>query len=160
GLAGCARAVAPEAGPAIHVPRLWDDAALAGWATPVAGLGVSPTYPTAAEYYAAPVDNLRTYPVYHPDREPPGYRDSLRRQGPRPIIEPETLRTEADWIEAGRRVFEELDTPYSRTTDPEVIAHFTSAAAIDRYRDDHHDAMSRDGVILDYRWVVQADGTL
>lgn len=159
-LAGCARTAAPENAPAIHVPRLWDDAAIAGWATPVAGLGLPPSYPTAAEYYAAPVDNLRTYPVYHPDREPPGYRDWIRRQGPRPIIEPETLRTEADWIEAGRKVFEELDTPDSRSADPAVIAHFTSAAAVDAYRDDHHDVITREGVLLDYRWVVQADGTL
>src|SRR5262249_35370554 len=131
-LAGCARAAAPETAPAIQVPRLWDDAAIAGWATPVAGLGLPPTYPTAAEDYAAPVDNLQTYPVSHPDREPPGYRDWIRRQGPRPIIEPTTLRSEADWIEAGRRVFEELDTPDSRTADPAVIAHFTSGAAVDR----------------------------
>src|SRR5215468_4343585 len=143
-LAGCARGAAPEtaAAPAIHVPRLWDDAALAGWATPVAGLGLPPTYPTAAEYYAAPVDNLQTYPVYHPDREPPGYRAFLRAQGPRPIIRPETLRSEADWIEAGRRIFEELDTPGSRTADPAVIAHFTSGAAVDKYRDDHHDVIT------------------
>jgi len=160
GLAACARGLAPETEPAIRVPRLWDDAALASWATPVAGLGVPPSYPTAAEYYAAPVDNLRTYPVYHPGHEPAGYRDWIRRQGPRPIIEPEKLRTEADWIEAGRRVFEELDDPRSRTDDPMVIAHFTSAAAVDRHRDDHHDAMTRDGILLDYRWVVGRDGTL
>jgi len=143
-----------------RVPRLWDDAELSTWATPVAGLGRPPTFASSAEYYAAPVDNLRTYPVYHPDHEPPGYRAFLLRQGPRPLIEPERLRTQADWIAAGERVFEELDAPDSRSADPRVLAHFSSAASIDAYRDAHHDVMTRDGILLDYRWVVDRDGKL
>ena len=55
------------------VPRIWDDAALADWATPVAALNVRPKHYTSAEYYSIPGDNLRTYPVYHPGSEPPGY---------------------------------------------------------------------------------------
>jgi hypothetical protein len=144
----------------IVVPRLWDDDALATWATPVAGLGVPPTYPSAAEYYAAPVDSLRTYPVYHPAREPLGYREWIRSQGPRPIIEPATLRTEADWIRAGQEVFEALDDADSRTDDPRVIEHFTNAGAVDRYRDAAHDVVTKEGILLDYRWVVDNDGAL
>jgi mono/diheme cytochrome c family protein len=112
------------------------------------------------DYYAAPIDDLRTYPVYHPSREPKGYRDSLVRAGPKPIIEPANLRTKADWIEAGRRVFDELDDAGSRTDDPSVIAHFTDAKSVDAYRDASHDSMSKDGVLLDYRWVVDKDGKL
>lgn len=144
----------------IVVPKVWDAKELENWATPLAGLGVAPSFVGEAEYYAAPIDNLRTYPVYHPDREPPGYREALVRRGPRPLIEPETLHSEADWIEAGRLVFEGLDTPGSRTDDPAVVAHFTSAAAVDRYRDAAHDTMSADGVLLDYRWVVDLDHKL
>ncbi len=146
--------------PAIVVPRLWDARELANWATPLAGLGLPPSFVSEAEYYAAPVDNLRTYPVYHPDREPPGYREALVRSGPKPLIEPETLRTQADWIAAGRRVFLELDTASSRSDDPRVLEHFTSASSIDRYRDAGHDAMSADGILLDYRWVIENDGKL
>src|SRR6185295_17229134 len=40
------------------------------------------------------------------------------------------------------------------------LDHVTSAQAIDRYRDEAHDVIDKDGVILDYRWVVAADGTL
>ena len=54
-------------------PRIWDDEALKDWATPIAALGVRPAHFTAAEYYAIPGDNLKTYPVYHPNREPKGY---------------------------------------------------------------------------------------
>jgi hypothetical protein len=46
--------------PPAQVPRIWDDAALADWATPVAGLNVRPAHFAAAEYYSVPAENLRT----------------------------------------------------------------------------------------------------
>lgn len=144
----------------VEVPQLWNERALADWATPVAGLGARPSFVSPSEYYAAPEDNLRTWPVYHPDREPAGYRESLVRGGPRRLIEPENLLTNEDWIDAGRRVFEQLDDPRTRTDDPEVLLHFTNAKAVDRYRDPAHDVVSSDGVLLDYRWVVDRDGKL
>ena len=57
------------------VPRLWTDKALAGWALPIAGVKAAPKFYTEAEYYAAPIDEVRTYPVYIKNREPEGYRD-------------------------------------------------------------------------------------
>lgn len=142
----------------ITVPRIWDEEALIDWATPLAGLGSRPGHFTAEEYYAAPIDNLRTYPVYHPAFEPPGYREWMLGQGPQPLIEPQELKSKADWIEAGRRVFEELDTAVTRTDDPVVIAHFQDAVAVDKYRDATHDVLTPDGIILEYRWVVDHDG--
>ena len=47
-----------------NVHKTWDETALADWARPVAGLNVRPTHITAREFYALPVENLRTYPVY------------------------------------------------------------------------------------------------
>jgi mono/diheme cytochrome c family protein len=146
--------------PPIVVPKLWDEQGLEGWATPLAGLGRPPTHVSEAVFYATPVDNLRSFAMYHPDREPPGYREELVRRGPQPLIEPEKLKTKADWVEAGRIVFESLDTPQSRSADPEILAHFTSAESVDRWRDATHDVMTKDGVLLDYRWVVDLDGTL
>ncbi len=142
------------------VPRLWADSELANWATPLASLGRSPGHYTEAEYYAARVDNLRTYPLYHPSFEPRGYRDWMKAQGPQPLIEPHKLTSEADWIDAGRRVFEQLDSEVTRTDDPVVIEHFSSAESVDRYRDSNHDVLTRDGIILDYRWVVDHDRKL
>ena len=46
----------------VRSPKIWDDAALKEWATPVAGLGIRP------------------YPVYHPDNEPPGYWEELQKK--------------------------------------------------------------------------------
>src|SRR6187402_2720991 len=83
--------------PEIVVPRLWDEAALADWATPLAGLGRAPAFYSDAEYYVAPIDNLRTYPVYHPDFEPEGYREALVARGPQPLIVSAELHSKADW---------------------------------------------------------------
>jgi hypothetical protein len=66
-------------------------------------------------YYALPTDNLRTYPVCYPGREPKGYWDMLQHVEPKPLIEPEKLHTEADWIAAGKRVFDEFDHVAMRT---------------------------------------------
>ena len=77
------------------VPRLWTDRALSSWALPIAGVKASPKFYTEAEYYAAPVDEVRTYPVYLKSREPAGYRDWMRKQGPQPLIDPARLRSDA-----------------------------------------------------------------
>ena len=45
------------------------------WALPIAGPNVAPNHVPEREYYAVPVDNLRTYPVYDPDHEPKGYQE-------------------------------------------------------------------------------------
>ena len=63
-------------------PVIWDDRALADWATPLATLRVRPAHYTAAEYYTVPADNLRTYPVYLPGKEPPGYWSDLQKKKP------------------------------------------------------------------------------
>lgn len=143
----------------VVVPKLWDEEQLATWATPIAGLGVPGHYSEAA-YYAAPVDNLRTYPVYHPRFEPAGYRAWMIAQGPQPIIDTTHLVTRADWTAAGAKVFDQLDTAAMRTADPAALAYIRDAAAIDANRDASHDVMTRDGVLLDYRWIVDRDGSL
>ncbi len=140
--------------------RIWNEEDLAEWATPVAGLGVRPAHVGEEDYYAAPIDDLKTYPVYHPSREPKGYREWMKSQGPRPVIEPAKLATKADWIDAGRQVFDQLDTVGSRCSDPAVLAYFSDAAAVDAHVDATHDVVTKDGIILDYLWVVQRDGTL
>jgi hypothetical protein len=103
-----------------EIPRVWDDAALAEWATPVAGLNVRPAHLSPDAYYALPEDNLRTYPVYLPGREPQGYWDMLQTIGPKPLVEPETLKSREDWVRAGARVFR--DSVVLRTFDPKLVA--------------------------------------
>ena len=140
---------------AITVPKIWDAKQLATWATPVAGIGITGTFYSEEEYYATPVDNLRTYPVYAPDREPKGYREWMRSQGPQRMIEPEKLKTETDWIEAGRRVFQGLDFPVTRTDDPRLLTYLSDAEAVRK-----GDEVTRDGILPSLRWVVDKDGKL
>src|SRR5262245_20334948 len=66
------------------IPRVWDEVALADWATPLAGINVRPTHISSKDYYSLPIDNLKTYPVYFPGREPAAYWEMLERVGPKP----------------------------------------------------------------------------
>jgi hypothetical protein len=136
-----------------EIRKVWNEAALAEWVTPVAGLNVRPTHISAKEYYSMPKYNLRSYPVYMPGREPEGYWGMLQRVGPQPLIQPDTLKTEADWIEAGRRVFEEAATPQLTTFDPQVIAQIRSREFLEQ----HHARPAADGS-LDLRWVPTRRG--
>jgi mono/diheme cytochrome c family protein len=136
------------------IPKTWDEASLADWATPVAGLNVRPTLISAKEYYSFTVENLRTYPVYFPGREPEGYWEMLQHVGPKPLIEPEKLRTEAEWIEAGRRVFEEVDDLELRTFDPKLVAAARSLATFEAAKA----SPLRDGSAVSMRWVPTKQG--
>jgi len=135
-----------------EVPRVWDEAALADWATPIAGLNVRPTNVPAKEYYAMAVENLRTYPVYFPGREPDGYWDMLQRVGPQPLIEPGELTTEADWIKAGQRVFDEADHLHLRSLDAKLIAAARSAETFKNAEP------LQDGTVPSMRWVPTKNG--
>jgi hypothetical protein len=137
-------------------PKIWDAKQLATWAIPIAGVKATPSFYTEEEYYSAPVDNLRTYPVYHPDYEPKGYREGLKKQGPQPMIDPEKITTEQDWIEAGRRVFDELDVPLVRSGDPRIIKYLDDREAIKS----EGAKITKEGVIPGIRWVVDKDGEL
>ena len=98
-------------------PKSWDDKALRDWATAIAALEVRPGHFTAAQYHAVPADNLKTYPVYHPDKEPPGYWQWLQKQKPLPLVNASVLRTDQDWIRAGEMEFQALDEVPRRTSD-------------------------------------------
>ena len=134
------------------VPRTWDEGALADWATPLAGLNRRPVHMSAREYYAIPEENLQTYPVYMPGREPEGYWDRIQKTGPRPLVEPETLKTEADWIAAGERVF--MDSVALRTFDPTLIAMARDRKALEERRA----GPLPDGTISSLRWLPTKDG--
>jgi hypothetical protein len=138
----------------IPCPKLWDSSELVDWATPVVGAGGPPRYYSEQEYYATPVDNLRTYPVYHPDREPEGYWEWLHQQEPAPLIETGVARTTAEWREAGRRVFDELDVFFFRSDDAAAIAWMRDPDAIAG----DPPVVTKDGEIPFYRWVVEKRG--
>jgi hypothetical protein len=138
-----------QAGP---IPKVWDEAALADWAAPMAGLGARPAFFSEREYYAVPGDNYRTYPVYHPDREPAGYWERLQRLKPELLVDSRIIRTKQEWIAAGRRAWEELDAPSFRSSDPEMIARARSRDVLSKV------PVQPDGTIFALRWVVTDKG--
>ena len=137
-----------------RIPKTWDDAALAEWATPISAIYVRPTHISSSEYYTIPIENLRTYPAYFPGHEPAGYWDMLQHVGPQPLIEPDKLETEADWIDAGRRVFDEADDLHLRTLDPKFIAAARSREALEQTRA----RPLPDGTAFGMRWVPTSRG--
>jgi len=135
-----------------RVPRVWDESALASWATPLAGLNERPSHMSAAEYYAIPEENLRSYPVYMPGREPAGYWETVLHAGPKMLIDPSQIETEADWIAAGKTVF--FDSVVLRTFDAKVIATARDQAAMEALGT----GPLPDGTINGLRWVPTQDG--
>jgi hypothetical protein len=131
------------------IPKVWDEAALADWVTPVAGLNVRPSHISTKDYYSAAVYNLRSYPAYFPGREPASYWEMLQQVGPKPLIEPEKLKTEAEWLAAGQRVFDEADTPQLRNFDPQYIAQVRSR----EYLEAQGAVPFADGTMDIMRWV-------
>jgi mono/diheme cytochrome c family protein len=138
----------------IDAPHFWNDRELSDWATPLVGLDARPGHVSEREYYATPdAEWVRTYPVYFPGREPEGYWDMLRAKKPEPLITP-GARTSRDWITDGQRVFEEMDVPGFRSTDPALIA---IARSLDEFskRGGH---AQKDGTVVSLRWVPTAKG--
>jgi len=93
------------------IPRTWDDQALTSLEVPLAEAGASPKHVSADYYYRIPVRSIyKTYPVYAPGHEPPGYIDWLKKQEPVIVWDDKghapPLASEADWIKAGEVVFD------------------------------------------------------
>ena len=149
-LAAFSAALAAQA--PIDVPRIWDDASLADWATPIAGLNVRPSHYSSAEYYSVPGDNLRTYPIYHPDSEPPGYWEELKKKKPEPLVDVSKMRSTKDLIAAGERAFREVDNFWSRSDDPALIAQARDPRSFEGV------FRLPDGTSFGPRWVVTAEG--
>src|SRR5689334_12475711 len=137
-----------------RVPRVWDEKGFEGWQLPIAGQKFTAGHFTEAEYYSAPVENVRTYPVYVPDREPKGYWDFLNSIGPKPLIEPGKLKTESEWVAAGRKVFEEFDFVPSRHYEHDLIRNLRSPA----YFAERKIEPLPDGTLPYVRWVVTQKG--
>jgi len=101
----------PEGSLRPNIPRTWDDAAMATLEVPLANPIGSPKHVSAAYYYKIPVRPIyKSYPIYAPGQEPPGYMDWLKQQEPVIVWDDRghrpPLSTGADWIKAGEIVFE------------------------------------------------------
>jgi hypothetical protein len=105
GLVGSDRASTPGH---LEVPKTWDDEQIKNIEVDLAEPSASPTHVNADYYYSIPteVQVYKSYPVYAPGKEPPGYLDWLKRQEPEIVFDPAKLKTEKEWIKAGEMVFD------------------------------------------------------
>lgn len=89
------------------IPEFWSDELLHDYELPLASPEHSPRHVSRDYYYALPERVLyKSYPIYHPDREPAGYLDRLRAVAPERVFDAALLESDADWVAAGRLVFE------------------------------------------------------
>ena len=89
------------------VPRIWDDAEMAGLQVPLIDSTASPKQVSSEFYYRIPVRTIyKNYPVYAPGKEPARYLEWLKQQTPESAFDVNALKTEADWIRAGELVFD------------------------------------------------------
>jgi hypothetical protein len=136
-----------------EVPAPWSDASIAGYRLPLAGLGRAPRMISGAAYYALPEVNLKTYPVYTPDKEPKGYIEWLTSRSPEPLVDIGKLHSKEDWIAAGREVFYGRELPrfsgsednLKLIRDPQVLKAYQVQT-------------TRDGVLLGLRYLVREKG--
>ena len=134
------------------IPSFWDSEALHDYELPLATPRATPSHVSRDYYYALPERVLyKSYPIYHPDREPAGYLERLKAAQPERAFDPASLRTDADWIAAGQQVFEmpiDYGTPIvtmQMVRDPQWYAR-------------HRMPLSRDGVMPFARYVVREAG--
>lgn len=137
----------------IAVPKVWRDSDLVGYRLPLAGLGKPPQLISEHEYYALPEANVKTYPVYTPDKEPPGYIDWLKAQEPQPLVDVSKLHTEQDWIAAGKEVFYGRELP-RYTGSEDNLQLIRNPKILEAYRLQ----TTSDGVLLGLRYVVRQKG--
>jgi hypothetical protein len=96
-----------------QIPPVWDAEHLEGFLLPLVHAPASPGTLPPEDYQRIPTAPIyESYPIYPADREPPGYLGSLARAEPAIAFDSGSLKTEADWVRAGRLVFESQLPPF------------------------------------------------
>lgn len=142
-----------------EVPKTWDAAALANLEIPLAEATASARHVSADYYYRIPVRPIyQMYPIYAPGHEPPGYLERLRQQDPVIIWDDKghvpTLATQADWIRAGKIVF-----------DAPVVFGLPAGYTIEEVRDPSWYRKSgvpitRDGIMPFFEYAIREKGKI
>jgi hypothetical protein len=134
------------------IPKTWDDDALRSTELPLARPDVSPAFASSDYYYRMPVRPIyRSYPVYRPDREPPGYFSQLAQREPQIVFDERTLTTEQAWMDAGRSVF-------AAPIEFESSGQLFSGVRDPRWYESNRVPVTRDGVLPFMQYVVREKG--
>jgi hypothetical protein len=142
----------PEAPFSPEIPRVWTDRAVADLELPLANPAYSPIHVREEAYYRIPERVIyKTYPVYHPQREPAGYRQWLEQQAPANAFDPAKLTTREGWIRAGDLVFHAPTSfgPVFFSAEDLRDPAFYEATGM---------PVARDGTVPFARWVIREKG--
>lgn len=137
-----------------QIPKTWTASALADFQVPLANPRYSPIHIAEADYYRIPERVIyRSYPVYHPHREPAGYRQWLLSREPEIAFDVTRLKTRQDWIEAGKIVFE-APTAFNPV-------FFTAEDVGDpQFYEETGAPIAADGTFPFARWVIRKKGQI
>jgi len=139
-----------------HIPRTFDAEALSSTEVPLATPEASPVQISPEVYYRAPVRPIyRSYPVYHPSREPAGYFEWLAQQEPQIAFDPANLHTMEDWIRAGELVFD-APTVFGGISGSENNQFLRDV----RWYQDTQAPIAADGSLPFYRYVIREKGKI
>jgi hypothetical protein len=132
------------------IPRTWDEGELSSMLLPLANPAATPEQISADYYYRMRVRPIyKSYPIYHPSKEPAGYFDWLREREPEVVFDPSQLNTEADWISAGKLVFE-APLSYIDTSRHRSLAWYEATRT----------PIAREGVMPFLRYFVRKKGVV
>jgi hypothetical protein len=138
----------------VTIPEFWSEELLHDYELPLATPENTPQHVSRDYYYALRERVLyKSYPIYHPSREPAGYLDTLRALEPEPAFDPAKLVTETDWIAAGRDVFE-MPISYN---GPIV---FMRMVRDPQWYERHRVPVTADGVMPFARYVIRRKGEI
>jgi hypothetical protein len=117
----------------------------------------SPKHASADYYYRIPVAPIyRSYPVYAPGHEPPGYMDWLKQQEPEIVWDDAghmpALKTATDWTMAGELVF---DSPITFNGQAEAQ---TTWVRDREWLEKTGMPVTRDGLLAFARYVIRRTG--
>ncbi|MEZ5353850.1 MAG: hypothetical protein R2762_14525 [Bryobacteraceae bacterium] len=139
---------------AAGIPRTWDADEVAVLEVPLADPRYSPIHISEQLYYRLPERTIyKSYPVYHPDREPAGYMDWLKQQEPQVAFDPSAIESKDDWIRAGEIVFQSPASfgPVFFGADQVRDREFYRATGT---------PVGADGVMPFARWVIRKKGNV
>ena len=135
-----------------NIPKTWDTEAVNSFQLPLADPKISTQLISSSYYYSIPVRPIyKSYDVYRPDREPPGYMDQLKRKEPQVVFDSSKLTSEADWTRAGEQVF---DAPIEYESDGTLYSEIRGMNWFVKNKV----PVTREGVMPFMRWVVREKG--
>ena len=133
-----------------QIPKTWDDKAVAELEVPLADPRYSPVHVSSDYYYRMPVRQIyKSYPIYPPGKEPPGYMEWLKQQEPEIVFDIAKLKTESDWIRAGELVFNAPIVYQPASSSPFLDPRFYEQTTV---------PVAKDGTVPFRRYVIRKKG--